>query len=564
MPAELNTRMMSVRQKGEAVAPSPNKAPNKKLSYQRPRGQFYFSPITPKYPNSSYIPGGGYFVTPFTELDFVNMSTMSNPANYKWTNTVYNTEKKDWEEVTENSVDYSVSYFNNYVAYVAPVLNYSSFAFGDACYRWEGKEYGDFPIYLFPTTNLTDMFNAFGDDMFKGEYVDEVVPVSSKFFGFGSRTQSKDIQSGMIAYVFDKGDGGMGYWFGTDSEYGTMGTRFEKPLQPYVLKGVYIYGRFGTTKNNVEVKFPVKVYQVVKDAYLGLDEEGKQTNFPAELGELIVQGEATMIPGTSDDEPYIGFLECKFYESDGVSTYEVTPEISDEIVVVVEDLNNPDVNFCTLTVSTDEFDEGYGNLGMIGYSSQQNPTEEKPYLLGINNFFRGDPMYTAPSIFIDVERGFIFNAEGDGDSWQAPNEGATKELVLRASTPSEDGMNWEPTLEDGEALPDWLAINMADVYEQDEYTGLVVAEISVEALPADLAGRSAVVKFAYPGASYTYVVNQGDTQGAVEIVGTDAEIVSNKYFDLQGREIKNVPENGVFIQQSTLTDGSVKSVKVVR
>lgn len=50
---------------------------------------------------------------------------------------------------------------------------------------------------------------------------------------------------------------------------------------------------------------------------------------------------------------------------------------------------------------------------------------------------------------------------------------------------------------------------------------------------------------------------------AVKTVAADAQTVSSKYFDLQGRQIEE-PAQGLYIRQDVKADGSVKAVKVIK
>lgn len=545
---------------GSSVAAPNNAFSNNKLSYQRPRGQFYLSPY-PVNVDGYWLPGGGMVVTPFTELEFKNLSTMPNENGYTWKYFEFDSEA-GWGEKEDKSFDHKQSFINNYLP-GAVTLAYSSFTFGDVCYRYSSNEYTEYDQNVFPVANTGNMIEDFGDDLFSGVFEGGFFPVSPKYFGAGCRARNSDSTSGFVYYT-GAGESGEDCWFGQGSPYSAMGVRFEKPDQPYVIKGVYLYGFWQLTG---PVTFPVKIYKVVQDAYYGPGEDGEDTNFPAQLGELICEGSVEVKSGESDDDPFEGYLECKFFESDGVVTLEVTPEITDEIMVVVENINDPKISRGSFLISRDSFDEGYGNLGLIGYASAENPTEDVPRMWGLTHFFLNNVLQTAPTIFLDVERGWIVNYENDGDTFVAPAAGCSgddaKELILRSFMASGDGMDWEPTLEDGEELPDWLTINLQDYYQDGDYAGIVFAEISVDPLPEGTEYREVNVLFEYPGAKYVYTVKQGDA-ASVEVVGSDVEVVATKYYDLQGREMKNVPENGIYIQKSILKDGSAKSVKVIR
>ena len=52
------------------------------------------------------------------------------------------------------------------------------------------------------------------------------------------------------------------------------------------------------------------------------------------------------------------------------------------------------------------------------------------------------------------------------------------------------------------------------------------------------------------------------TTVGVDEIGTDAEVKATVYLDLQGRRVDR-PQNGIFIKEDTLADGSVRISKVV-
>lgn len=557
---------MEKRQAGDVTTPQPNQATNAKLQYQRPVGQFYFSPY-PVGESEYWFPGGGMVVTPFASHTFNNLSSMPNPDNYQWEYEIYDPANEEadeygWVPATSKDENFTTDFIRG--SYNPIVLKYgSNFTFGDKSYRYSNGSYSEYDLQFFSVKNVGDYIAELNERGQLTNFEGCLFPVSSKYFGGGTRMRNQDSNAGFMRITgSDEETGREWNWWGNGSEYSATGTRFEKPDAPYLLKGVYIYGFWYTT---AEVKFPVKVYKVVENAYSETNEEGQRSAVPAVLGELIIEGEATVISGASEDNPYEGYLECKFTETDETgATYVVEPEISDDIVVVVENINDPAIKFGSLLISWDKYDEGYGNIGYLGRQASENDTEDTPILYGLLDIFQTS-MPSAPTVFIDAARGWIINAsENATDEWNVPVEGEQgKQIFLFASEPSEDGMNWEPTLENGDALPDWLEINMQDDYEEDSFSGYVTVELNAEALPQGVTGREAIVKFSFPTASYLYTVKQGDN-GAVEVVGVNGEIISNQYFDLQGREVKNVPENGIFIQKSVLSDGSVKSVKVIR
>lgn len=56
--------------------------------------------------------------------------------------------------------------------------------------------------------------------------------------------------------------------------------------------------------------------------------------------------------------------------------------------------------------------------------------------------------------------------------------------------------------------------------------------------------------------------NVGNVYDAVESIATDSDAVSTVYYDLQGRRVAN-PDKGIYVKSETLTDGTVRTSKVV-
>lgn len=52
------------------------------------------------------------------------------------------------------------------------------------------------------------------------------------------------------------------------------------------------------------------------------------------------------------------------------------------------------------------------------------------------------------------------------------------------------------------------------------------------------------------------------TTVGVDEIGSNAEVTATVYLDLQGRRV-DCPQNGIFIKEDTLADGSVRISKVV-
>lgn len=90
---------------------------------------------------------------------------------------------------------------------------------------------------------------------------------------------------------------------------------------------------------------------------------------------------------------------------------------------------------------------------------------------------------------------------------------------------------------------DWIDFSNASLSVNEELN-CEVLNLPVAALPADVAGRSAIVEIEGLGSSLKLYVHQGESTG-VNVVVTDRNA---QYFDLQGRRVAN-PEKGIFIKK---------------
>lgn len=120
------------------------------------------------------------------------------------------------------------------------------------------------------------------------------------------------------------------------------------------------------------------------------------------------------------------------------------------------------------------------------------------------------------------------------------------------------------TTAEGEDLPEWLSVwaeDAKDVEDKDEgqkyfYAGMYLAD-GYTAAP-----ESVDVVMNYYGRTQTFHVVA--SQGGVENVADDAEVVSSKYFDMQGRTLVGEPAQGLYIRQDALSNGTVRNSKLVK
>ena len=231
-------------------------------------------------------------------------------------------------------------------------------------------------------------------------------------------------------------------------------------------------------------------------------------------------------------------------------TYEYHPTIDYPIMIAIEGYNDPGmedlVEFSAFVSVDDQVDEGYGELcylktGIYEYEiDEQGDTvkdeEGNPVRFftgeyqwrGLNNYFSGGTatLKTGLSIFISTENPFITFVHGleDGE-YHFPDEGGlatktfeysdgsvytTESIDFLSSVPGEDGDMWM-TCNGSDELPDWLEINLVDTYDEEgNFTNNVTAQVTAEALPADVPYRKAIIRFEIPGDYIEYKFTQGE------------------------------------------------------
>lgn len=110
---------------------------------------------------------------------------------------------------------------------------------------------------------------------------------------------------------------------------------------------------------------------------------------------------------------------------------------------------------------------------------------------------------------------YIHNTE-ESDIFNAPKEGATKEFKVKArylsKNPADGTDLWSITDANGEALPDWLTVTVADeiitTAKGKAYTGNSTIKMVAAPLPEGVESRSCNIEFSYPGAKLVLHVNQ--------------------------------------------------------
>ena len=483
-----------------------------KAWYNRPAGSFYRS-VTP----------GSAFYSPAIMNPSWRPVTWPNASegadSYSWSYEKYNSEIKDFATYTSSEADLTDSWI--WESAYAPTLTATS---GGAT-----STYQLFANYYNDKTGETKSYQGVAyfcpDPRATFEESNLDCYVSPKLWAAGVREQSPGLrQGGGMSYITgakDADGGKEGCWFGKNyGGWNAMGLYVEKPAISYALRGLHVYymaeGITGETP-------------LTADVYAATKNEADSVI----LGDLLYTAKGTLAADAAEE----GFIDMPFFaEEDGLE-YEVVADINQPIMIVLHGYENAQASTFTMFITKDWCDEGYGQHGyMMSVDDQGTP------LINVNldGFFKGLSLgTTAPSIFLDVEwpmmewnytfedGAYNFPVEG-GKLVKTPAEGYTFDYISVYSTKSSE--EWTVTTVDGQDVPEWLTLEIADVVENDEFTNEVQIEATAAPLPEGVSYREAKVKFSVPGASLVYNFSQG-TSGI-------NDVTVNK------SEVKKVVENG--------------------
>lgn len=320
------------------------------------------------------------------------------------------------------------------------------------------------------------------------------------------------------------GDNELGYWFGKNS--GTsynmynipingIAQAFEKPQHPYLLENVYLAGSEWIV--NRDVKMSCKVYRL--DQIPGY-QENEIATLPEVPGELVAVGEATVKPNIAQDEACVTFT---LYDEEYGMTHEVHPVIDYPILVCIDGYNDAGmedlVSFTAMMSIDDQVDEGYGELAYlkIGLTDEDDNFTGEYVWAGLNHFFSSGTMMTGFTIFIGTENPYLtFKHENeDGEYYFSQAGGTLTRTAVDGTTvggidflTSNQSDSWTITCNGSETLPDWLDIELNDLYDGNEFSG-VRAVVTAQPIPGRNDYREAVVKFEIAGDSREYRFMQG-------------------------------------------------------
>ena len=536
------------------------KAGSTAVQWKRPAGQFWGTGYLPE------VNGGFYSRTPlqlrpWVEYTFENISTATGTGT--WTVENWNGETQQFEDWTSRDKNITASYLR-YEAVNAPRLSYRGQVPYPTQFEGEKETYSEADnigyINVYPDCDMTINTKEYGAGL--------KMAVSSHYWSYFTRNATEG--GGLIRYYGAKGYEGMenpdedGMWFGTNAQgFNAAATRFEKPDMPYLLNEVDWYYLYNS---DIPKEIPLKAYvfKTLDDAkpYTFTNSQDVEVTVETlEVGELLAVAEAVVPVTVKSGETEISSdcVRFQFKEKNPVTGAEnaYSLEIEDDITIIVTgfdaDLGNG--GWISSLMSTDEFDEGYGNLGFLGSFEESEDGVISYSMRSLTDFFSNPLPKTVLGILADVSYPWVVPYYDYPDQIKLPNEGETTEevqglqvgMVFMSSAMTED---YEITY-NGEEECDWFELvgvdDEMDVNEdgEEEFAGITILDFEAAPNPTD-ENRTVTVKISIPAAYYEITFLQGTNNMAVDVVSVEKNV---EYFDLQGRRVAN-PENGLYIKKS--------------
>ncbi len=333
-----------------------------------------------------------------------------------------------------------------------------------------------------------------------------------------------------------------------DAEVTGMCNVFPAPNSPYFTTKMWAWM---SVKADQDFPLNVTIYEIEEDG---------------SIGEAIASGE-TLVPSTSD-----GMIEFDLMalDEDGLETEEPIT-ISTAVAVVLSGFEGSEGLTSLIPVSQpghvmsiDEWRNHnlpYPNHAYTVISGTHNGEEFTEYVPQIAAYYTDQ---THTELIQTSDYGFFLDATF---AWCVPVDGNTVITV-----PDEGGdvvvpieSYWLPTAYSvynyAEADAEWIFDISGNTPADEDYIEFI---FNCDALPSDVEGRQIDLTFEAPGIKpLTLTLVQGKPT-AISGVNADKNVQSVQYFDMMGRKLNAAPENGLYIQKSVMTDGSVNAVKVVK
>ena len=521
MKAEAKKEVKQMRTPGTPVFKAPKKAANIDCWYRRPAGAFPASLVVEDGAYSGLLYAPYFAVTPYVDYTFNGFADGASPeASLFWDYQLWvpNEDGTDREQtwLYAEGQDLTVQY--GYETDSVPVF-----------YVEDGDAFNLFTYTGYKMSGTSE--NPVADEQFISDIlsVPSTMEIwetdflkSSKNFCYGGRNGDQRYPMSYYSGAQPYGQNEDGYWFGKNA--GTSGGNpvdgiaqaFEKPTAPYLLKQVVL--DCAVLEVAAQVDMTCRIYKL--DEIPPYSEEDEAV-LPEEPGELIAMGRATVTPETEATTGGLVFFTL-FGEEDGLE-YDITPTIDCPILVVIDGYNDPEMenltNFSAMVSSDMDVDEGFGELAYLKLGIRDEDGNLDHYVwAGLNNFFTSGAMKTGLTIFLSTENPYLtFNYTAEDGKYTFPVEGGVMEKQFGSHTSrSIEFWSWTPSANDewflscnDEEVPEWLNIELEDQMQGGEFTGLVNAVVTAEALPEGMQYREAVVRFEIPGAYIDYTFMQG-------------------------------------------------------
>lgn len=483
--------------------------PTNQPYYLRPKGTMY----------SNWNSEGRGFIMPFVftkpydEVTWRNMSQVGGTPS--WGYKIWNNETGARDSLISNERDLTVTYGYEYED--VPALMMGTVGpyelSGYSVNRTTGAIENTAISGVASVPQAHEVYSQFSDMLSSSHYYGSSDRFGNSKYGwtYYSGAPGPDYNPDLASD--DPAQDRSGYWFGKNyGDWNVFGVGFEKPVSPYVLNHIYFWATDVSVKEDVDLE--ARVYRL-SDLPAYIDTAAVRIN-PEVLTEenLIATGRTTITTDMNEDGSPI--LKFDLFETDPTYNieYEINPMIDDAIVIVILGMDQDAIESISGLITNDTEDEGVGEVTYIGHQEEGVIT----VLGGLNNFFTSGELKAGSSIFVEVTRPFItFNYSFETGEYTFPNEGGQlaydlgsqviEGIEFYSTSPEAD---WSVDNEDGDDVPEWLDITLEDQVEEGEWTGVVIAHVTAEPLPAGMTGRTAVVRFMINGAYKYYTFIQGD------------------------------------------------------
>lgn len=176
---------------------------------------------------------------------------------------------------------------------------------------------------------------------------------------------------------------------------------------------------------------------------------------------------------------------------------------------------------------------------------------------------QNDKVYYAlgPLFGVNGVYGFLkeYRQSDDYFQWKdAPKAGATKNFEVFPSN-TIAGANAFVRFH-GDGLDEWMHVQANDYANGD--TNFQSIDVTLD--PNNGPDRSTVLTIEIMGAELSIPISQKGTGSGITDASSDSPVVATAYYDLQGRQLRQQPSQGLYLRRDTRADGSCTTAKEVR